>query len=97
MIEFAKTLSVVPAVMDGPIFQRSEQWVAKEVARAAYVKHVQAAEERRQLDDRLSAVLSDENIQAFAHAFWLYEDGRMGFCNEVLKLMERGSLSPLVD
>jgi hypothetical protein len=36
----------------------------------------------------LSAILSDERVQAFAHAFSLYGEGRIGFYDGVLKLME---------
>ncbi|KAK4156049.1 hypothetical protein C8A00DRAFT_41427 [Chaetomidium leptoderma] len=69
LVEFNKELSIVPPAMDGPLFKETEQWMAMEVARADYVKLVQRAEEKGHLDTRLSTVLSDEALQAFAHAF----------------------------
>ena len=75
--------------MDGPLFKDTEQRKAMKLTRAEYVKLVQTAERKQRLDTMLSAVLSDESIQAFAHAFWLYGEGRRGFYDRVLKLLER--------
>jgi hypothetical protein len=88
LVEFNKQLSIVPPAMDGPLFKETEQRKAMELARAEYVKLVQTAEEEHHLDTMLSAILSDECVQAFAHAFWLYGEGRIGFYDGVLKLME---------
>jgi hypothetical protein len=85
LVEFNKELLVVPASMDGPLFKRNEQWIEMESAQAEYVKLVQRAEEKRGLDTQLSTVLADAPVQAFAHAFWLYDDGRIGFYDRVLE------------
>ncbi|SPQ26006.1 06ecb864-72aa-450f-b88f-6fcf323cebfd [Thermothielavioides terrestris] len=88
LVEFNKELSVVPAVMDGPVFSKSAQGIAMQSSRAEYIKLVQQAEERGQHDTTLSTILSDERVQAFAHAFWLYGEGRIGFYDRVLKLLD---------
>jgi hypothetical protein len=85
LVEFIKQLSIIPPEMDGPLFRETEQDRAMKLARAEYVKLVQMAEKKRHLDTKLSTVLSDEHIQAFAHAFWLYGEGRIGFYDAVLE------------
>ncbi|KAL2264413.1 hypothetical protein VTK26DRAFT_3300 [Humicola hyalothermophila] len=88
LVEFNKELSVVPSVMDGPLYQETESRVAMRLARAEFVMLVRGVEERRRLDAQLSAVLADEEMQAFSHAFWLYGDGRIGFYDRVLGLLD---------
>ncbi|KAK4032226.1 hypothetical protein C8A01DRAFT_41338 [Parachaetomium inaequale] len=91
LVEFNKQLSIVPPAMDGPLFKRTEWWMAMEGARTEYVRLVQRAEEERGFDNRLSTILSDGNVQAFAHAFWLYGDGCIGFYDRVVKdLLHQG-------
>ena len=59
------------------------------LARAKFARLVRRQEEARRLDARLSAVLADEEVQAFAHAFWLYGEGRIGFYDRVLELLDK--------
>jgi len=68
--------------MDGPLAGESQ---AKTAMRLEYVKLVRDAEEKRQFDAKLSTVLADEEVAAFAHAVWLYVGGRIGFYNGVLE------------
>ncbi|KAL1844701.1 hypothetical protein VTK73DRAFT_1999 [Phialemonium thermophilum] len=89
LVEFNKELSIVPPALDGPLYQETESSVAARHARAEFVNTVRGMEERRQLDTRLSAVLADEEVQAFSHAFWLYGEGRIGFYDRVLGLLDR--------
>jgi len=85
VVEFVKVLSVVPAAMDGPVFRMTEGREVMERDRKEYVRLVQKVEGERGFDKRLSSVLSDDKLQAFAHAFWLYDDGRIGYYDKVLK------------
>jgi aminoglycoside phosphotransferase (APT) family kinase protein len=94
LVEFNKQLSVVPPAMDGPLFRYTEWDKAMELARVEYVELVQRAEEKRGYDNQLSTVLSDEPIQAFAHAFWLYGDGRIGFYDRVLENLLQARKKP---
>jgi hypothetical protein len=94
LVEFTKELSIVPPEMDGPLFEETEQDKAMKLARAEYVRLVQRAEEQRHLDSSLSTVLGDERIQSFAHAFWLYGEGRIGFYDAVLESFSRSTTTP---
>jgi hypothetical protein len=85
LVEFTKQLSIIPPAMDGPLFQETEHDKVMNVARAEYVKLVQMAEKKRHLDTKLSSVLCDEHLQGFAHAFWLFGEGRIGFYDAVLE------------
>ncbi|KAG8156786.1 hypothetical protein KVR01_013391 [Diaporthe batatas] len=88
LVEFNKELSIVPPVMDGPLYRDTESDIAMRLARAEFVKTVREAEERRRSDKKLSDVLADEEVQALSHAFWLYGDGRIGFYDRVLRLLD---------
>lgn len=88
LVEFNKELSVVPSVMDGPHYHETESRVAMCLAHAEFLKLVRAVEGRRRLDEKLSAMLADEEVQAFSHAFWLYGEGRIGFYDRVLRLLD---------
>lgn len=88
LVEFTKELSIVPPVMDGPLYQETESTTAIGLARTEYVSLVRVAEHKRRLDANLSTILSDKEVQALAHAFWLYGEGRIGFYNNVLGLLD---------
>jgi hypothetical protein len=85
LVEFTKQLSIIPPAMDGPLYKETDYDKAMNLARGEYLKLVQMAEKKRHLDTKLSSVLCDEGIQAFAHAFWLYGEGRIGFYDAVLE------------
>jgi hypothetical protein len=84
-VEIFKNLSIVPAVMDGPFYRKNEAALAE---RENYVELVKKAEQARQLDNNLSATLGDWDVQNLTHAIWLYEDGRIGFYNKVLEVLQ---------
>ncbi|KAK3365402.1 hypothetical protein B0H63DRAFT_498264 [Podospora didyma] len=95
LVEFTKELSIVPPEMDGPLYKASEFELAMTCFRKQHVELVRGSEEARQVDGKLSAVLYDKEVQALAHAFWLYEDGRIGYYDRVLKLLD-GRYIPLL-
>ena len=88
MVEFAKDLSIVPPAMDGPLYYEDEATRRQLVERGEYIGLARQAETSRGLDDRLSATLADSALQHFAHATWLYKDGRIGFYCDVLDELE---------
>jgi hypothetical protein len=88
LVEFNKELLVVPSVMDGPVYNETEAMAAMLLARKEYVEVVHGEEKKRGFDNRLSEVLADEEVQAFASAFWLYGDGRIGFYDRVLAQLD---------
>lgn len=93
MVEFAKELSIVPPVMDGSLYRETEAKRQQRAERKEYVELARQAETTRGLDDRLSAILADSDVQNFAHAVWLFQDGRIGLYDRVLEEMMK-SLSP---
>lgn len=84
MVEFTKELSIVPPAMDGPMYRENEQTRQRALERSQYIKLAREAEVARGLDNRLSMTLEDSSGQDFAHALWLYLDGRIGFYGAVL-------------
>lgn len=84
MVEFAKDLSIVPPALDGPLYRENEASRRRLMERKKYVESARRAEGARGLDNCLSAILDDSHVQHFAHAMWLYQDGRIGFYGDVL-------------
>ncbi|KAI0398907.1 kinase-like protein [Xylaria palmicola] len=84
LVEFAKGLSIVPPAMDGPLYREDEVRRQLLAERMKYVELAKDAEKARGLDNCLSAILEDSNAQHFAHALWLYEDGRIGYYGAIL-------------
>jgi hypothetical protein len=88
MVEFIKDLTIVPPVMDGPLYREKDSYQDKLAERARYVQIVERMENAQQLDNKLSKSLSDWNTQNLAQAIWLYNDGRIGFYTHVLDLFQ---------
>jgi hypothetical protein len=88
LVEFIKDLSVVPPVMDGPLYHEEESDREILTARREYIEAVQKMEKARQLDNKLSTTLSNWCTQNLAHAIWLYHEGRIGFYTSIFKLFE---------
>ncbi|KAH7061876.1 hypothetical protein BKA63DRAFT_429851 [Paraphoma chrysanthemicola] len=84
IVEFIKDLCIVPSVMDGPLWSEVESDREMLADRKRYISVVKTQEDAKQLDHKLSQALDDWSTQNFAHAFWLYEDGRIGFYTDVL-------------
>jgi hypothetical protein len=74
MVEFIKDLSIVPPVMDGPLYREEESDREMFAERRSYIEVVKKLEKARQLNNKLSMVLSDWKTQNLAHAIWLYLD-----------------------
>ena len=85
MVEFANELSIVPPAMDGPLYRETEAKRQLQVERGEYVEVARQVEERRGLDNRVSSTLANPAVQNFAHAMWLYQDGRIGFYDRVMR------------
>tara|TARA_R110002003_G_scaffold88_9_gene7113 strand:+ start:2043 stop:2675 length:633 start_codon:yes stop_codon:yes gene_type:complete len=83
IVEFIKDLCIVPPVMDGPLYCEDESDRETLAARKRYISVVKTQEDAKQLDSKLSRALDDRSTQNFAHAFWLYQDGRIGFYTDV--------------
>jgi len=79
LVEFIKDLRVVPPAMNGPSYQESLSACQKRDKQRTYVKYVRETEEKQLLDSTLSLVLSNSAVQDFAHAFWLWHEGKSGF------------------
>ncbi|KAF2753263.1 hypothetical protein EJ05DRAFT_458272 [Pseudovirgaria hyperparasitica] len=88
MVEFIKDLSIVPPVMDGPLYNETESDRELLAERKRYIEVIQTWERVRQLDSKLSTVLDHWNTQSLAHAIWLYLEGRIGFYTDVFKSFE---------
>ncbi|KND93772.1 hypothetical protein TOPH_01934 [Tolypocladium ophioglossoides CBS 100239] len=74
--------------MDGTYYCEDEANLQRLVERRKYIELDRQAETARGFDSSLSATLEDEDVQHFAHAIWLYEDGRIGFYYDVLGAFE---------
>ena len=85
LVEFAKELSIVPPAMDGPLYRDTEAKRQLNAERGEYIEIARKVEMRRGLDNRLSSTLANSAVQNFAHAMWLYEDGRIGFYDLVMR------------
>lgn len=85
MVEFIKDLSIVPPVMDGPLYHEDESDLEMLAERKRYVQVVQEMEEARQLDNKLSKTLGDCSTQNLTHAIWLYLEGRIGFYSSIFE------------
>jgi hypothetical protein len=59
MVEFIKDLSIVPPVMDGPLYREEESDREIVAERGRYIEFVQKMEKARQLDSKLSTTLGD--------------------------------------
>ncbi|KAH9897416.1 protein kinase-like protein [Xylariomycetidae sp. FL2044] len=90
MLEFSKDLSIVPPIMDGPLYQEDEETRRQARQRAEYVRLASTAERDRGLDNVVSTVLGDNTVQYLAHALWLYKDGRIGFYGDLLDKIKAG-------
>jgi hypothetical protein len=88
MVEFIKDLSIVPPVMDGPLYREDESDREKFADRMRYIEVVEKTEMARHLDSKLSTVFGDRNTQNLASAIWLYLDGRIGFYSGVFEPFE---------
>lgn len=88
MVEFIKDLSIVPLVMDGPLYCEEESDREKFAERIRYIEVVKKTEKALQLDSKLSMAFGDQNTQNLASAIWLYSDGRIGFYSSVFKPFE---------
>ncbi|KAJ4286505.1 hypothetical protein N0V90_013205 [Kalmusia sp. IMI 367209] len=88
LVEFIKDLSIVPPVLDGPLYREEESDREIFAERARYVEVVKQMEQTRDLDSKLSAALGDWKVQNLAHAVWLYQDGRIGFYSSIFDLFE---------
>ncbi|KAI9784714.1 MAG: hypothetical protein M1816_000717 [Peltula sp. TS41687] len=88
MVEFAKDVSIVPPAMDGPLYQEDEETRQRLKERREYIELARQAERTRGLDHCMSATLEDSGAQNFAHAIWLYEEGRIGFYADVIDQFE---------
>lgn len=88
IVEFAKDLSIVPPAMDGALYCEDEAKILRLKEPSEYTESVRIAEKERGLDSNLSVTLEDSAVQHLAHAFWLYEDGRIGFYGDVLDEFE---------
>lgn len=76
----------------GPLYKDDERAVEMRLVRREYVKRVKRMEVEKGLDGRLSGVLGDEEVQGLAQAFWLWEDGRIGFYGGVIEGLEERCL-----
>ncbi|KAF2019623.1 hypothetical protein BU24DRAFT_431357 [Aaosphaeria arxii CBS 175.79] len=89
LVEFIKDLCIVPPAMDGPLYHEEESDRQAIADRKVYVKMVRKVEEEMRLDNRLSSVLGNEDMQNLANAIWLYQQsGRIGFYTGVLEPFE---------
>lgn len=88
MVEFIKDLSIVPPVMDGPLYHEEESDLEMLAERKRYIQAVQEVEEARQLDNKLSETLGDCRTQNLTHAIWLYLEGRIGFYSGICELFQ---------
>ncbi|KZM19152.1 uncharacterized protein EKO05_0003191 [Ascochyta rabiei] len=83
LVEFIKDLGVVPAAMNGSSHQEPPSVRERRNKRETYIKYVEEIEKKQLLDGTLSMVLSNSAVQDFAHAFWLWHDGKVGFYKEI--------------
>lgn len=88
MVKFIKDLSIVPPVMDGPLYCEEESDREKFAERTRYIEVVKKTEKALHLDSKLSIAFGDRNTQNLASAIWLYFDGRIGFYSSVFELFE---------
>jgi hypothetical protein len=88
MVEFAKDISIVPPAMDGPLYFEDDAKRQRLEERRKYIKLAKRTKTARGLDNYMSAILLEFNIQHFAHAIWLYEKGRIGIYGHVLDKLE---------
>jgi hypothetical protein len=51
-----------------------------------YVKQVEEVERKCSLDDTLSVMLGNSEVQGFAHAFWLWREGKVEFYTDIAML-----------
>jgi hypothetical protein len=87
MVEFMKDLSIIPPMMDGPLYHEDSH---REVFadRMKYIEVVKKTEHGLHLDSKLSTTFENWNTQNLASAIWLYPDGRIGFYSSVLESFE---------
>lgn len=85
MVELAKELSIVPPMMDGPLYHETEAKHQQKAERREYIELARQAETTRGLENRLSTTLADSDVQNLAHAMWLFEGGRIGLYDRVVE------------
>jgi hypothetical protein len=83
LVEFIKDLRVVPAAMNGSSYQEPSSVHERREKQKRYLEYVAETEEKQSLDGTLSTVLSNSAVQDFAHAFWLWHDGKVGFYTKI--------------
>lgn len=98
LVELPLFLGIVPPKMDDPNnyepngLPKDENTRCRFLERSEYVKHVQAKEHELNIDQNLSGILQNPEVQALAHAMKVYLDpGKLGFYCEILGSFDSSS------
>lgn len=83
LVEFIKDLRVVPAAMNGPLYEEPLSARQRRIERENYVRYVAEVEVRHSLDNTLSMILRNSTVQDFAHTFWYWQEGKAGYYTEI--------------
>ncbi|KAF2865942.1 hypothetical protein BDV95DRAFT_651482 [Massariosphaeria phaeospora] len=82
IVEVIKDLSIVPRLLDGPFYREKQSDQEMMADRKRYIQAIKEGERA----SRVSETLDSWNTQNFAHAIWLYSDGRIGYYSRIFEL-----------